>query len=105
MIHAMFDWMSGYWLSLFVKAGEALVDVNGATISVGSTVKFVGKVIAINQDPHYGTIQVQGNNPNGNPIMFMPGSGSPISLNYPTPNPQTPNKIYAFEPLQLVVGS
>lgn len=99
-------WMQGgIWPYPTVLAGEAFADINGVTITVGSTVKFVGVVTALNQDQHYGSVQVTGLHPNGVINIYQPGSGSPRSLFYPTPNPQNLGVVKAFEPLQLVVGS
>ena len=101
------QWLAGTWYtkSSYPLAGEPLLDVNGVTITVGATVKFVGIVTAINNDPHYGTIQVTALHPNGQAIVFDPGQGLPRSINFPIPNPQNKDTIRGFEPLQLVVGS
>jgi len=101
-----FQWMTGTVWTVPSTIGEYLRDINGTTITVGATVKLVGTVVAINQDPHYGTIQVRPNNPNGSYIIFQ-GGGQPVSNYFPVPNPQNPEppNVYGFEPLQLIVGS
>lgn len=100
------QYLSGVWITNPNNiVGNPPKDINGVVITVGAVVKFVGQVLAINTDPHYGSIFVNGLHPNGSLVIFHHGSGPPISQNFPTPNPQTSGNTRGFEPLQLIVGS
>ena len=98
-------WMQGNWTGPLV--GSSNKDVYGNTIAVGSIVKFVGVVTAMNlNDTHYGEIQVMPTHP-GN-LLFIPDVQTgmvPQSPNFPVGNPQLPTGPFGFHPLQLIVGS
>lgn len=98
-------WAGSWWGAVQPAVGDILNDVNGATITVGATVKLVGVVTAINPDPHFGSITVAPLHPAGASIPMQSGGSNPQSPNYPVPNPLLHVAQYGFEPLQLVVGS
>lgn len=99
------QFLAGTWVTNPSNIANPPKDINGVIITVGAVVKFVGQVLAINNDPHYGSIFVNGLHPNGSLIVFHHGSGVPISGNFPTPNPQQSGNTRGFEPSQLIVGS
>jgi hypothetical protein len=69
-------------------------------------VKFVGTVTEINtNDPHYGTIKISAQHPNGGVVVFNKHYGNPQSPNYLPGDPQNSSKIVGFEAIELVVGS
>jgi hypothetical protein len=87
--------------------GNLPKDVYGAPIIVGSVVKFVGVVTAVNSnDTHYGDIQVNPLHPGS--VLFIPDLQSgvfPQSPNFSPGNSQLPAQQFGFHPLQLIVGS
>lgn len=87
------------------KLMDLLLDHFGTTVTVGATVKLVGTVVAIQQDPHFGTIVVAPLYPTGPTVPPQSGGGNPQSLNFATPNQQLPTTQYGFEAAQLVVGA
>ena len=105
LLFGLDQWMAGTW-AIPPAAGDSIKDVNGVTIAVGDTVKFVATVVAINPtDPHYGSIQVVGIHPNGEQVVPDVHFGNPQSPLFPVPNPLDKAKPYGFIGLQLVVGS
>ena len=84
---------------------DSLLDHNGVTVTVGATVKLVGVVTAINQDPHFGTIVVAPSYPTGPTVPPMSGGGNPQSPNLPVPNQEKPVTYYGFQANQLIVGA
>lgn len=101
-------WMAGTWTGPATTpiAGDSANDINGVAITVGSIVKFVGIVTAVNlNDPHFGDIVVQPLHPNGQMVVPDQFGANPQSPNLPVPNYQTPAGPYGFHPLQLIVGS
>ena len=84
-------WMQNPQTWIPPLVGTAAQDIYGNTISVGSMVKMVGVVTAINlNDSHYGEIQVSPIHP-GTIGPFIPDvqTGSePQSPFYPPSNPQ-----------------
>lgn len=84
---------------------QAFLDAVGTPITVGATVKLVGKVTALNQDPHYGSVTITPTYPTVANKAMESGGGNPQSPNFPVPNQQEPAVTYGFEPLQLLVGS
>ena len=93
--------LAGNWKA--PAAGSSIQDAYGVTITVGSYVKFVGRVTAINpSDPHYGEIQVTPVHPAS---LFIPDAhyGSPQSPNFQPGNPQN-SQVLGFSPQQLIVG-
>ena len=104
LVYADF-WLQGTWSSPLV--GSANQDIYGTAITVGSYVKLVGIVTAVNlTDSHYGEIQVTPIHP-GAVGPFIPDvqTGQPSqSPNFPVSNPQIASAPFGFHPKQLVVG-
>lgn len=98
-------WMSSAWPTSPQAIGGTQRDINGVAITVGATVKFVGTVVAINDDPHFGNIIVAPAHPDGQATVFSPGQGLPRDASFVMPNPQKPVGNRGFQPLELVVGS
>jgi hypothetical protein len=103
LLFLMFD-MAGGWSAPLV--GTAMQDIYGNTITVGSFVRFVGKVTALfPSDPHFGQVQVMPVHPN----TFIPdvqlGQVGPQSLNFAMSDPNTPTGAFGFDPKQLIVGA
>lgn len=101
------QWQAGIWQAPFV--GTAPQDIYGNTITVGSFVKFVGQVIAVNaNDAHFGEIMVNPVHP-GVIGPFIPdvqeGFGVPQSPYYPADNPQFRSNAFGFHPKQLILGA
>ena len=94
------NWLSGRWLpalypSPVTAPGNAMVDIFGQAIVVGSMVKLIGKVTAINpSDPHFQDITFT-------PLFPQSGLVAPESGVFPQ---NIPVKVYQAHPLQLVVG-
>ena len=106
MLFVILQMLAGQLGKALPAAGASLVDVNGVTITLGATVKFVGVVTAIYPtDPHYGTIEVSALHPNGLPVIFDRHYGNAQSPNYLPGNPQHGFKKTGFEAIELVVGS
>lgn len=107
MLFAEDFWMQGTWVGPLV--GTSNQDIYGAPITLGSIVKFVGQVTAINlSDPHYGEIQVMPIHPGSiGPIIpdVQTTLGAPQSYNFSPDNPQSPTGPFGFHPKQLVVGT
>lgn len=84
--------------------GSALQDAYGVNITVGSYVKFVGRVTAVNaNDSHFGEIQIVPVHPAS---LFIPDNtyGNPTSPNFSVPpNPQV-SPVFGFSAQQLIVG-
>ena len=87
--------------------GTVPQDIYGNTITIGSTVKLVGIVTAINvTDSHYGEIQVTPAHP-GTVGPFIPDTQTgqnPQSPNFPVSNPQLTSAPFGFHPKQLITG-
>jgi hypothetical protein len=99
MIAADF-WLHGNWPPNIAGSptggAELMKDVYGQTITVGSLVKLVGTVVALNpSDPHFQDVVITLNFPQAAP--FPP---SPTTQGVFVAAP-----VVAFHPLQLIVGS
>ena len=95
------EWLSGRWIpsgySSPAAAGDSLSDIYGQTLAVGSIVKMIGTVTAVNpMDPHFQDITVT-------PMFPQSGLVAPEAGVFPQ---NIPSKSYSFHPLQLMkVGS
>jgi len=92
------DWLSGKWLptgyGISSSPGDALKDIFGQTISVGSMVKLIGTVTAMNPtDPHFQDITIT-------PAFPQSSVVAPEAGVFPQ---NIPVKSYQFHPLQLMV--
>ena len=86
------EWLSGRWLGAAAASPttpqNSLTDIYGCAIAVGTTVKFVGKVTAVNaSSSHFKDITV---------VPVFPSDPSAVA------NAATATT-YQFHPLQLVV--
>ncbi|SRR6266568_1945958 len=110
----VFQYLAGVWETTGVPGAvivgpfgqvisDKAVDINDVAITVGSTVKFIGKVTKINvSDPHFQDIEITG---------IYPDSLTEKAIGLLDPN--IPNSLGSintrniryFHPLQLVVGS
>ena len=97
-------WMQGTWLGPLV--GSSPQDIYGNVITVGSYVKMVGVVTAINlSDPHFGEIQVTPIHPGViGPFVPQDMFGNPRSPNYLPQDPVKVDSQRGFHPKQLIVG-
>ena len=95
------EWLSGRWIpagyAAPASAGDSLSDIFGQTLAVGTMVKLIGTITAINpMDPHFQDITIT-------PQFPQSGLVSPEAGVFPQ---NIPVKSYQFHPLQLMkVGS
>ena len=102
MFPILFFWEAG---SFPVIIGDVAKDIYGASIMVGSKVKLVGTVTAVNlNDTHFGDIQVMPDHPGASGPFIPDLGGIPQSLNFGVGDPATAAGPYGFHPSQLIVG-
>ena len=90
-------WNSGRWIPTgygsLTPVSDALTDIFGQTLAVGSYVKMIGVVTAMNpSDPHFQDITIA-------PLFPQSGLVSPQAGVFPL---SSPVKSYQFHPLQLM---
>lgn len=84
----LFQWMNALWTKLAFPpaAGEYLIDVNGVTITLGSTVKLVGTVVSLDAvAPHFDGVGIK--------LLHPTGTGSIVG------------ETFFVDPAQVVVGA
>ena len=96
--------LNGGWTGPAVGTGNQ--DIYGSTITVGSYVKMVGLVTAINlTDSHFGEIQVTPVHPGTlGPAIPWDANPTPRSPNFTPGNPQLLDQQRGFHPKQLILG-
>ena len=90
-------WLTGRWIPTgyggLTPVSDSMVDIYGSTLTVGSWVKLIGVVTALNpSDPHFQDITVT-------PVFPQSGLVSPQAGVFPL---SSPVKSYQFHPLQLM---